>query len=202
MDGVAAGVPAERLHGPAGWRMEPSAARQTLAATGIAAFALLAVGCTYLGLRAARDRVGPLKLHRQRVEDALERIAARPPVFARQGAITALLAQASTRGLPLLLVAGWFGARALHARTAVARREARPLAAAANRASNGVPAPATKSARRRPPRRQRRAPVRPKRAAAPPKPAPSTPANRRCSISSAARSITPPAAEQPGAVKP
>ncbi len=75
--------------------------------TGIALFAVLAVSGTYLGLRAARDRVGPLKLQRQRVEDALERVAARPPAFARQGAVTALLAQASTRGLPLLVVAGW-----------------------------------------------------------------------------------------------
>jgi len=74
---------------------------------GIAGFALAAVVCTYLGLRAARDRVGPLKLQRRRVEDALERVAARPPAFARQGAFTALLAQASTRGLPLLIVAGW-----------------------------------------------------------------------------------------------
>jgi len=74
---------------------------------GIAGFALAAVVCTYLGLRAARDRVGPLKLQRRRVEDALERVAARPPAFARQGAFTALLAHASTRGLPLLIVAGW-----------------------------------------------------------------------------------------------
>ena len=75
--------------------------------TGIAVFALLAVVLTYLGLRAARDRVGPLKRQRQRVEEALERVAARPPAFARQGAITALLAQASTRGLPLLIIGGW-----------------------------------------------------------------------------------------------
>lgn len=74
---------------------------------GIAGFALAAVICTYLGLRAARDRVGPLKQHRRRVEDALERVAARPPAFARQGAVTALLAHASTRGLPVLVVAGW-----------------------------------------------------------------------------------------------
>lgn len=75
--------------------------------TGIAVFALLAVMFTYLGLRAARDRVGPLKQQRQRVEEALERVAARPPAFARQGALTALLAQASTRGLPLLIIGGW-----------------------------------------------------------------------------------------------
>jgi len=88
-----------------GWTLPLPGKRWLLA--GIAAFALLAVVGTYLGLRAARDRVGPLKAHRQRVEDALERVAARPPAFARQGALNAALANASTRGLPLLVIAGW-----------------------------------------------------------------------------------------------
>ena len=88
-----------------GWTLPLPGKRWLL--LGIAGFATLAVVCTYLGLRAARDRVGPLKSHRQRVEDALERIAARPPVFARQGPITAMLAHGSTRGLPLLLCTGW-----------------------------------------------------------------------------------------------
>jgi hypothetical protein len=116
--------------------------------TGIAVFALAAVVLTYLGLRAARDRVGPLKLQRQRVEDALERIAARPPAFARQGAITALLAQASTRGLPLLIIGGWV-ALTLYtlalplptdSRTTSASSEPRPTA-------NGLATAAPKSAR-------------------------------------------------------
>lgn len=88
-----------------GWSLPLPGKRWLLA--GISAFALLAVVGTYLGLRAARDRVGPLKAHRQRVEDALERVAARPPAFARQGALNAALAQGSTRGLPLLVIAGW-----------------------------------------------------------------------------------------------
>jgi hypothetical protein len=88
-----------------GWSLPIPGKRGLL--LGTAAFALLAVTFTYLGLRAARDRVGPLKLQRQRVEDALERVAARPPAFARQGAVTALLAHGSTLGLPLLIVAGW-----------------------------------------------------------------------------------------------
>jgi membrane protein implicated in regulation of membrane protease activity len=88
-----------------GWSLPLPGKRWLL--TGIAAFALLAVVGTYLGLRAARDRVGPLKAQRQRVEDALERVAARPPAFARQGAVNAAVANASTRGLPLLVVAGW-----------------------------------------------------------------------------------------------
>jgi membrane protein implicated in regulation of membrane protease activity len=89
----------------AGWSVPLPGKRWLLA--GVAGFALFAVVATYLGLRAARDRVGPLKLQRQRVEEALERVAGRPPAFARQGAVTAALAQASTRGLPLAVCAGW-----------------------------------------------------------------------------------------------
>jgi hypothetical protein len=88
-----------------GWSVSLPGRRELL--LGLAAFGVIAVVFTYLGLRGARDRVGPLKSHRQRVEDALERVAGRPPVFARQGTMTALLANASTRGLPLMIVAGW-----------------------------------------------------------------------------------------------
>lgn len=112
----------------------------------IAAFALLAIGCTYLGLRAARDRVGPLKAHRQRVEDALERIAARPPVFARQGTITALLAHGSTRGLPLLLCAGWFALGLYTLALTLPSETARPVATSEPRV-NSVPATASKAPR-------------------------------------------------------
>jgi len=90
-----------------GWNLPLPGKRWLL--LGIAGFAIAATSSTYLGLRAARDRVGPLKRQRQRIEDALERVAARPPAFARQGAITALLAQASTRGLPLVICGGWLG---------------------------------------------------------------------------------------------
>lgn len=123
---------------------------------GIAGFALAAVVCTYLGLRAARDRVGPLKAHRRRVEDALERVAARPPAFARQGAVTALLAHASTRGLPMLVVAGWI-ALALYAlglpMPGVGETRSEPRAAAATDARSAPPpmaspAPAAKAAPR------------------------------------------------------
>lgn len=110
--------------------------------TGIAAFGGFALVCTYLGLRAARDRVGPLKMQRQRVEDALERVAARPPAFARQGSVTALLAQASTRGLPLLIVAGWT-ALTLYTLALPLPTEPRTAAVAESRASTSAPAPAT-----------------------------------------------------------
>ncbi len=137
--------------------------------TGIAVFALAAVVLTYLGLRAARDRVGPLKLQRQRVEDALERVAARPPAFARQGVITALLAQASTRGLPLLIIGGWVALTlytlglplptdskstsasveprpTANAVTTAAPKSARPVPAAAAAKGTAVPAEAVPAA--------------------------------------------------------
>jgi hypothetical protein len=116
--------------------------------TGIAVFALTAVVLTYLGLRAARDRVGPLKLQRQRVEEALERVAARPPAFARQGAITALLAQASTRGLPLLIIGGWV-ALSLYTLALPLPTDTKTTSAASEprSTSNGVVAAAPKSAR-------------------------------------------------------
>ena len=115
--------------------------------TGIALFAILAVSFTYLGLRAARDRVGPLKLQRQRVEDALERVAARPPAFARQGAVTALLAQASTRGLPLLVIAGW-AALTLYTLALPLPSDGKSTAAAAESRSNGATPPVAKAAGR------------------------------------------------------
>jgi hypothetical protein len=114
--------------------------------TGIALFAMLAVSCTYLGLRAARDRVGPLKLQRQRVEDALERVAARPPAFARQGTVTALLAQASTRGLPLAIVAGWV-ALTLYTLALPLPTDSKAPTAALESRTNGTATPAAKAAR-------------------------------------------------------
>ena len=123
-----------------GWNMPLPGKRWLL--IGIAAFAGIALLCTYLGLRAARDRVGPLKMQRQRVEDALERVAARPPAFARQGTVTALLSQASTRGLPLLIVAGWI-ALTLYTLALPLPPEPRTAAAAESRASAAVPAAAT-----------------------------------------------------------
>ncbi len=116
--------------------------------SGIALFAALAVCFTYLGLRAARDRVGPLKQQRQRVEDALERVAARPPAFARQGQVTALLAQASTRGLPLLVIAGW-AALTLYTLALPLPSDGKSTAAAAVESrSNGASPPVAKAAGR------------------------------------------------------
>src|SRR5512147_142392 len=114
--------------------------------TGIALFAMVAVSCTYLGLRAARDRVGPLKLQRQRIEDALERVAARPPAFARQGTVTALLVQASTRGLPLAIVAGWV-ALTLYTLALPLPTDGKLPTAALESRSNGSAAPGAKAPR-------------------------------------------------------
>lgn len=124
----------------AGWNVPLPGKRWLL--LGIAGCAVVAVLATYLGLRAARDRVGPLKQHRQRVEDALERVAARPPAFARQGAITAALAQLSTRGLPVVICGGWT-ALALYALALPMPNEVRTAASISEpRASGAAAAPA------------------------------------------------------------
>lgn len=130
-----------------GWSLPIPGKRWLL--LGIAAFALLAVTFTYLGLRAARDRVGPLKLQRQRVEDALERVAARPPAFARQGAVTALLAHGSTLGLPLLIVAGWI-ALSLYTLALPLSVDGKPPIAAAEPRTNGAAAAPARAARAAP----------------------------------------------------
>ena len=113
---------------------------------GISAFSVVTVIATYFGLRAARDRVGPLKQHRQRVEDALERVAARPAAFARQGAITAALSQLSTRGLPLLACSGWVSL-ALYALTLPIPPAGRTAAITSEPRANGTPAAPVKAAR-------------------------------------------------------
>src|SRR4030095_6270613 len=51
-----------------GWSLPLPGKRGLL--LGIAIFGICAVSATYLGLRAARDRIGPLKLQRQRVGHA------------------------------------------------------------------------------------------------------------------------------------
>jgi hypothetical protein len=128
----------------AGWSVPLPGKRWLL--IGIAAFATVAVLATYLGLRAARDRVGPLKQHRQRVEDALERVAARPPAFARQGAITAALSQLSTRGLPVLISGGWV-ALALYALALPMPNDVRMSTSTGEPRSNGAAAAPAKAAR-------------------------------------------------------
>ncbi|HQR19454.1 MAG TPA: hypothetical protein PLE54_03155 [Burkholderiaceae bacterium] len=128
----------------AGWSVPLPGKRWLL--TAIAGFAVIAVAATYFGLRAARDRVGPLKQQRQRVEDALERVAARPPAFARQGAINAALAQLSTRGLPVLVCSGWI-ALALYTLALPLPPDARMAAATSEPRSNSAPAAAAKAAR-------------------------------------------------------
>ncbi len=170
--------------------------------TGIALFAMLAVGSTYLGLRAARDRVGPLKLQRQRVEDALERVAARPPAFARQGAVTALLAQASTRGLPLLVVAGW-AALTLYTLALPLPSDSKTTAAAAEPRPNGTSTPTAKSVRSSsPPAAAKAAPATPEASAVAADPGSDTTTGSPL-LNFFRRAVnTPPAVEQPEAVRP
>lgn len=172
--------------------------------TGIALFAIVAVGCTYLGLRAARDRVGPLKLQRQRVEDALERVAARPPAFARQGSLTALLAQASTRGLPLAVVAGWIALTLYTLALPLPSDIKLPTAAVESRPNGTAPAVA-KAAARSPstPTAAKAASGVAVEASSPPADTGGEAATESPLLNFFRRAVnTPPAAEQPEVVKP
>lgn len=133
---------------------------------GIAAMGLLSVVLPYLGLRGARDRIGPLKLQRKGVEEALERVAARPPVFARQGRFSALLAQLATRGLPVAMVAGWV-ALSIYTLALPISSDVRPTAQApASTSEKRAPVVASKAPRAAPAKGVAAAPTEPPASAA------------------------------------
>ena len=145
--------------------------------------------------------MGPLKLQRQRVEDALERVAARPPAFARQGTVTALLAQASTRGLPLAIVAGWVALTlyTLALPLPLPTDSKAPTAALESR-TNGTTAPAARPAVA-PAARAATGPA-VETSAAPTEPA-AAPTNDSPLLEFFRRAVnTPPAAEQQEGIKP
>lgn len=119
-----------------GWTVPLPGKRWLL--TSIAGFGTLVMALAYFGVRGSQDRLGPLRVSRRTIEEALERVAARPVVFSRQGALMMVLAEWSTRVLPLLMISGWL-ALALYtiavpmpsdsrALPAASRSEARPAA--------------------------------------------------------------------------
>ncbi|MGH6624864.1 MAG: hypothetical protein ACREBN_12865 [Burkholderiaceae bacterium] len=134
---------------------------------GIAAMGLLSVVLPYLGLRGARDRIGPLKQQRKGIEEALERVAARPPVFARQGGFSALLAQVATRGLPVAMVAGWFALSIYTLALPTSTDTRSTVQAPASSAEKRAPAVASKSPRPVPGKSVAAAPTDPSVSAAP-----------------------------------
>jgi hypothetical protein len=76
------------------WALPLPGKRWLLAA--IAGYALLSLVLGHLSHRGSRDRIGPLRQSRRLVEQALERIAARPIVFSRDGAIARSLGDWAT----------------------------------------------------------------------------------------------------------
>lgn len=88
-----------------GWGVPLPGKRWLMA--GLAGFGTVVMLLAYFGVRGSQDRVGPLKVSRRTIEEALERVAARPIVFSRQNVVVAALADWSTRLLPAVMIGGW-----------------------------------------------------------------------------------------------
>jgi len=88
-----------------GWSLPLPGKRWLLAA--IAGFAIVSLVLGHLSQRGSRDRIAPLRLSRRLVEQALERIAARPVVFSRDGVIARSVGDWATTLMPIAILAGW-----------------------------------------------------------------------------------------------
>jgi hypothetical protein len=88
-----------------GWSLPLPGKRWLL--TAIAGFALVSLVLGHLSQRGSRDRIAPLRQGRRLVEQALERIAARPVVFSRDGLIARGVGDWATTLMPIAVLAGW-----------------------------------------------------------------------------------------------
>ncbi len=88
-----------------GWSLPLPGKRWLLAA--IAGFAIVSLVLGHLSQRGSRDRIAPLRQSRRLVEQALERIAARPVVFSRDGVIVRSVGDWATTLMPIAILAGW-----------------------------------------------------------------------------------------------
>lgn len=88
-----------------GWSLPLPGKRWLLAA--IAGFAVVSLVLGHLSQRGSRDRIAPLRQSRRLVEQALERIAARPVVFSRDGVIARSVGDWATTLMPIAVLAGW-----------------------------------------------------------------------------------------------
>ena len=88
-----------------GWSLPLPGKRWLLAA--IAAYAAVALVLGHLSQRSGRDRIAPLRQSRRLVEHALERIAARPIVFSKDGVIARSVGDWATTLMPIVVLAGW-----------------------------------------------------------------------------------------------
>lgn len=134
-----------------GWSLPLPGKRWLLAA--IAGFALVSLVLGHLSQRGSRDRVAPLRQSRRLVEQALERIAARPVVFSRDGVIARSVGDWATTLMPIAVLAGWV-ALTLYtlalplptdARAAAELRGATRAAAAPTSSAPASPAPAARA---------------------------------------------------------
>jgi hypothetical protein len=88
-----------------GWSLPLPGKRWLLAA--IAGFAVVSLVLGHLSQRGSRDRIAPLRQGRRLVEQALERIAARPVVFSRDGVVARSVGDWATTLMPVAILAGW-----------------------------------------------------------------------------------------------
>ncbi|HET9025249.1 MAG TPA: hypothetical protein VFN64_11795 [Burkholderiaceae bacterium] len=88
-----------------GWSLPLPGKRWLLAA--IAGYAAVSLVLGHLSQRSGRDRIAPLRQSRRLVEHALERIAARPIVFSRDGVIARSVGDWATTLTPIVVLAGW-----------------------------------------------------------------------------------------------
>lgn len=136
-----------------GWSLPLPGKRWLLAA--IAGFAVVSLVLGHLSQRGSRDRIAPLRQSRRLVEQALERIAARPVVFSRDGIIARSIGDWATTLMPLAILAGWV-ALTLYTLALPLPTDARAAAevrgasrAAAAPASTAPPAPRAKGSARK-----------------------------------------------------
>jgi hypothetical protein len=89
----------------AGWNVPLPGKRWLLAA--IAGYAILSLLLGMLAQRGTRDRIFALRASRKVTEEALERVAGRPPVFSRDRTLSTIAADWAARLGPVLIVTGW-----------------------------------------------------------------------------------------------
>ena len=122
-----------------GWSVPLPGKRWLLAA--IVAYGAVSLVLGYLSQRGSRDRLAPLRHSRRLIEQALERVASRPPVFSRERLVVTMFGDWATRLLPVFILAGW-AALTLYTLALPIPADGRPTAAARadTRAASAAPA--------------------------------------------------------------
>jgi hypothetical protein len=100
----------------------------------IAGYGAVSLVLGYLAQRGSRERLAPLRQGRRVVEQALERVAGRPPLFSRDRWLAAAAGEWAARLLPLAVLAGW-GALALYTLALPLQADPRTAAARDTRAA-------------------------------------------------------------------